>query len=63
MRGRDKWTKDELIAALLDAPLPLLFIIDENSKKKDDEKYKDPDYKNWYEEYVIPLRKDLDGDD
>ncbi len=55
MKRLEEYTKDELISALLQAPIPLMHF------DQDKEEYQDPDYKEWYEEFVVPLRDAREG--
>ena len=55
MKPLEQWTKEELIAALLAAPIPLTFF------DQEEEQYQDPDYTAWYNEHVAPLLEAKQG--
>lgn len=53
IRKVGEFTRDDLIRALLEAPLPLINFVGEKDE------IADPDYKMWYDEHVVPLKETL----
>lgn len=54
---RKELTRDDLIRALLEAPLPLINFVGEKDE------IADPDYKAWYDDHVAPLHEAIHGGD